>query len=352
MLLTSAMRKLHGHDLVHYIPQHLSQWSRHILETNPSIDIFWGTCSLPNAHGCVNLGLGACYEEEIIRNAKIVILEINPNMPVTHGATFIPLNDVHYFINANYDIPSLPKNSFDKVTETIGQNVSELVEDGSTIQLGIGEIPDAIGKCLRHKKDLGVHTELLSDAIWELYEQGCITGRRKTLWPERMVASFILGSPGLYNFVNDNPLVELHPSSIVNDSNIISQNYKMVSLNTAIEIDLTGQVCAESIGHVQLSGVGGATDTHVGASRAKGGKGIIAMKSTTDNGLFSKICFELHPGAKVSVTRNDIDIVVTEYGIAKLRGKSVAARIGSLISIAHPQFRDELFFKAQKADYL
>ena len=351
MFLTAAVRKLQGRGLVHYIPQHLSRWAANLRATT-SVDIFWGSCSAPDERGFVSLGLGGCYEAEALRMAKCVILEINPNMPVTFGTTIIPTADVTHFVINEHPLATIPKDEPGPIDRQIGGFVADLIPDGATIQLGIGSIPNAIGEALRSKKDLGVHTELINDAILDLYQRGVITGRRKTIWPEKIVGTFIYGSQALYDFVHKNPVVEIQPASVVNDPYRIGRNYKMFSINTAVEIDLTGQVCSESIGHVEISGVGGASDTHTGAQRSEGGRGIIAMQSTTADGKHTKITFELKPGAKVSISRNDVDTVITEYGVAKLAGRSTAERVKSLVAIAHPNFRDPLLAAARKTGYI
>lgn len=349
LFLTSSVYPHHGHDAVHYMPQHLSQWFRNMTQRG-SLDVFWGTCSVPDPRGFVSLGTGACYESEAIRSAKYVILEINPHIPLTYGATIVPITEINNFIFNPHPLPSPIKCKITECDIKIGEFVAELVQDGATIQLGIGAIPDAIGKSLARKKNLGVHTEMINDAIMDLIEKGVIDGSKKTLWPGRVIGAFAFGSEKLYQFIDRNPLIELHPASVVNDSYRIGRNHKMTSINTAIEIDITGQVCSESIGHRELSGVGGASDTHIGAQRSDGGIGIIAMHSTARGK--SKIVFELQPGAKVSISRNDLDTVVTEYGVASLRGRSVSERAKSLISIAHPTFRDELLFQAKQLNYI
>lgn len=351
MFLTNQVHKRHGHGVVQYYPHHLSRWVKSITSER-EIDIFWGTCSLPDARGFVSLGLGACYEPEILRQAKKVILEVNPQMPVTYGATSVPLAQVDHFIMSDRVLPTIEPANPNEADMKIGQFVADLIKDGSTIQLGIGHIPQAVGIALENKKDLGVHTEMFNDAMMSLFEQGVITGRKKSIWPGKMVGAFALGSHKLYEFLKENPIVEFQPASVVNDPYRIGKNYKMVSINSAVEIDLTGQCCSESIGHMELSGIGGAADTHVGAQRSEGGRGIIAMRSSAANGKNSKIVFELKPGAKVSISRNDIDTVVTEFGVAQLVGKSVSERVKAMVGLAHPNFRDELMSNAKKAGYL
>jgi acyl-CoA hydrolase len=351
MFLTSRVRKLHGHGRVHYVPQHLSQWVRNLSRRGP-VDVFWGSCSTPDARGFVSLGPGACYEPEVLRSARIVVLEMNPNIPVTSGATHVPLSWVTHLVASDATLPSLERATPDAVDRRIAAHIAGLVPDGSTIQLGIGGIPNAVGEALRSRRDLGIHTEMINDSMMDLYLAGAVTGRRKTIWPGKIVGSFVYGTRALYDFVHSNPAVELQPASVVNDPVRIGRNYRMVSINTAVEVDITGQVCSESIGHSELSGVGGATDTHVGAQRSEGGRGIVALRASTKDGKGSKIVFELKPGAKVSISRNDVDTVVTEHGIAELAGKTVAERVRALIAVAAPDFREKLLADAREVGYV
>jgi 4-hydroxybutyrate CoA-transferase len=352
MFMTGAMRNLQGRGFVHYIPQHLSQWSRNLLSRPGGVDVFWGTCSLPDSRGYVSLGTSNCYESEVMRAARKVVLEVNPHMPATNGATEVGVDEVDMFIESSEPLPIIEHSSFGEVDKKIADYIVDFVEDGSTLQFGIGSIPNAVGKRLAGKKDLGIHTEMINDAILELYEQGVITGRRKSIWPRKIVGAFAYGSKQLYEFIRENPLVEIHPASVVNDPYRIGRNYKMVSINSAVEIDITGQVCSESLGHRELSGVGGAADTHIGAQRSEGGRGIIAVPSTTKDGMNSKIVATLQPGAKVSISRNDVDTIVTEFGVARLKGLTVPERILAMISIAHPSFRDDLLGQAKTLLYL
>lgn len=351
MFLTPAVRNIQGHNLVHYMPQHLSRWSQNMIKRS-EIDVFWGSCSLPTKHGFVSLGVNACYEPDILRKAKCVILEVNPLMPVVYGDTFVPIDAVDLFIRNEHRLPAMLSEESDDLDRRIAQFISDMIPNGSTIQLGIGGIPDAVGSMLTHKKDLGIHTELFTESMKTLYESGVINGSCKTIWPRKMIATFIYGSDELYEFASENPALELHPASIVNDPNRICRNHRMVSINTAVEVDITGQVCSESVGHRELSGVGGAADTHIGAQRSEHGRGIIALKSMTSDNKHSKIVFELKPGAKVTISRNDTDTIVTEFGIAELIGLSVAERARALIAIAHPSVREELQFQAKKAGYI
>lgn len=351
MFLTSRVRKLQGHGRVHYVPQHLSQWVRNLTRRG-TVDVFWGSCSTPDARGFVSLGPGACYEPEVLRSARVVVLEMNPNIPVTSGATHVPLSWVTHFVASEATLPALERAPPDAIDRRIAAHIASLVPDGATIQLGIGGIPNAVGEALRSRRDLGIHTEMINDSMMDLYLAGAVTGRRKTIWPGKIVGSFVYGTRALYDFVHSNPAVELQPASVVNDPVRIGRNYRMVSINTAVEVDITGQVCSESIGHSELSGVGGATDTHVGAQRSEGGRGIVALRASTKDGKGSKIVFELKPGAKVSISRNDVDTVVTEHGIAELAGKTVAERVRALIAVAAPEFRERLLADAREVGYV
>jgi acyl-CoA hydrolase len=351
MFLTECVRKNQG-SRVQYFPHHLSQWFSAITGDGEPIDVFWGSCSMPDARGFVSLGPGACYEPEAFHKARLRILEINPHLPSTLGSTIVSISSVDYFLHSDAPLPTLARPTMDEKDHIIAGYVADLVKDGSTIQLGIGSIPNAIGKALAVKRDLGVHTEMMNDTMMDLYRQGVITGAHKTRWPRKMIAAFAYGTKELYSFIDKNPVVELHPASVVNDRYRIGLNHQMVSINSAVEVDLTGQVCSESVGHREWSGVGGASDTHIGAQRSAGGQGIIVIKSTAQEDRISKIVFELKPGAKVSISRNDIDTIITEYGVARLKGKTVSERVKAMIGIAHPNFRDELRSQAKKEFYI
>lgn len=351
MFLTGHVRNLQGHGTVHYMPQHLSRWSQTLLTEKP-VDVFWGSCSTPDSRGFVSLGLGAAYEQEIARVANMVVLEVNNQMPVTSGDTILHISQVHHFLKNDHPLSQLKETDIITPEDlSIGGFVADLVADGSTIQLGIGAIPNAVGRHLRHKKNLGVHTELITDSMKELVECGVITGSKKSLHPSKLIGTFVYGTQALYNFVNGNPQVELYPASYVNDPLIIGRNNKMTSINSAVEIDISGQVVSESVGHRELSGSGGAFDTHTGAQRSAGGRGILALNSKTSKGE-SKIVFDLKPGAKVTIARNDVDTVVTEFGVALLKNKNTSQRARALISISSPEFRDNLLFQAKKFGYI
>jgi acyl-CoA hydrolase len=255
---------------------------------------------------------------------------------------------VDVIVENHKKIPALPAVEPTEKDKLIGQFIADLVEDGSTIQLGIGGIPNAAALCLMNKRDLGVHTEMLSDAIVDLVEAGAVTGRAKTLWKDKMVATFAFGSQKLYSFIDNNPAIEMQRGCIVNDPFIVAQNHKMVSINTTLQVDLVGQCCSEAIGFRQYSGSGGAADTAVGAQRSAGGKSIMALYSTVKEDSLSSIVPVLAPGAPVTLARNDVDYVVTEYGIAALRGTNIKERVDKLIAVCHPKFKDSLREEATK----
>jgi acetyl-CoA hydrolase len=309
--------------------------------------------SLPDEHGFCSLGVEVGLTKSPAESAKIVIAEVNEQMPRTLGDAFIHVSRLNHIVLVNDPIPEMPMSTdnVDPVIEHLAGYVADLVPDGATMQLGIGSIPDTILKFLFHKKDLGVHSELISDGVIDLVEAGVLNGARKTLHPGKILAGFVLGSQRLYRWVNENPLCEFRRTEYVNDPFVIAQNERMVAINSAIEVDLTGQVCSDSIGPKFFSGVGGQLDFIYGASRSKGGVPIIAMTSTTtlkDGTKISKIVPMLKPGAGVVTTRNHVHYVVTEYGVAELYGKSVRQRVKALVNIAHPDFRADLERQARE----
>jgi len=280
------------------------------------------------------------------------IAEVNQQMPRTLGDSFIHVSKLSHIVPVDYPLPELPMGDEgpSEIVENIAQHIASLIPDGATMQLGIGAIPDAVLKYLFEKKDLGVHSELFSDGIIDLVDAGVLTNARKSLHPGKIIAGFILGTKRLYKWVDDNPIIEFHPTEYVNDPFVIAQNERMVAINSAIEVDLTGQICADSIGYKLYSGVGGQLDFIYGASRSKNGVPIIALPSTAKN--FSRIVATLKTGAGVVTTRNHVRYIVTEYGIADLYGKTIKQRAQSLINISAPQFRDELTFQAKEMHYL
>lgn len=313
--------------------------------------------SPPDEHGFCSLGVEVGLTKSPAESAKIIIAEVNQQMPRTLGDSFIHVSRLNYIVPVNYPIPEMPmsEEGNSAVVEKIAGHIAELIPDGATMQLGIGAIPDAVLKYLHHKKDLGVHSELFSDGVIDLVNTGVLTNARKTLHPGKIIAGFMLGTKALYDWADDNPLIELHRTEYVNDPFVIAQNERMVAINSAIEVDLTGQVCADSIGPKLYSGVGGQLDFIYGASRSKGGVPIIALPSTTmlhDGRLLSRIVAMLKPGAGVVTSRNHVRYVITEYGVADLYGKTIRQRARQLINVAHPDFRADLEKQANELHYL
>lgn len=313
------------------------------------VNVLLATVSPMDKHGYFSFGLSVDYTKAVSEHADIIILEVNENMPRTLGDSFIHLSQVDYLVENNRQLPELPVGDTDKVEEKIGQYIADLIEDGSTIQLGIGGIPNAVAASLKDKKNLGIHSEMLTDGMVDLVEQGIVDNSKKSIHKGKIIGSFAAGSKRLYDFLDDNPMVEMYPVSYTNDPLVISQNNKMVSINSCIEVDMLGQCAAETIGPKQISGTGGQTDFVRGAVKSKGGKSIIALKSTAVNGTKSTIVPALSSGAVVTTGKNDVDYIVTEYGVAHLRGKTGAERAIALINIAHPDFRKEL---EEKSPYL
>lgn len=302
----------------------------------------------PDAHGFLSFGVEDLATKAAAEHTKKLIVQVNDKMPRTLGDCFIHVSKATKIVETSEELPTLEIAPPTEVETKIGQYIADLVEDGSTLQLGIGGIPNAALSAMDNKKDLGIHTEMVSDGIMEAIELGVITGAKKALHPGKVVATFILGSSELYSFAHNNPLFEMHPVDYSNDPFVVAQNDKMVAINSAIEVDLTGQVCSDSIGYKIYSGFGGQVDFIRGAARSKGGKPIIALPSTTKNDTVSKIAPHLLEGAGVVTSRGDVHYVVTEFGVAYLHGKSLRRRAEALINIAHPNFRDELTFFAKK----
>lgn len=316
------------------------------------IDVAMIHVSPPDEHGFCSFGVGVDTTKTAAECARTVIAQINPKMPRALGDSFIHLNKIHHVVEVSDDLLELPMGEVSDVAMRIGRHIGDLIEDGSTLQLGIGEIPDAVLNYLSEKRHLGVHSEMVSDGVIDLVESGVITNERKTLHTGKILAGFVLGTQRLFDFIHNNPVFEFHPSHYVNDPFIISRNEKQVSINSAIEVDLTGQICADSIGYYFYSGIGGQVDFVRGASRSKGGKPIIALRSTARDDTTSRIVPYLKEGAGVVTSRGDVHYVVTEFGVAYLHGKSVRERCKSLIRIAHPKFREELERHARKRNLL
>ncbi|MDX9872325.1 MAG: acetyl-CoA hydrolase/transferase C-terminal domain-containing protein [Clostridia bacterium] len=296
----------------------------------------------PDKHGYCSFGISVDYTKPAAGVAKVVIAQVNERMPRTLGDTFVHVSDLDFIVEDTRPLLELPRPKISDIEERIGYHIAQLVEDGSTLQLGIGAIPDAALKFLKDKKNLGIHTEMFSDGVMELVEEGVINNKAKTYHPGKIVSNFLMGTQKLYDFVHDNPIIEIYPVDYTNDPYVIARNPQMVSINSALEIDLTGQVCADTIGSRQYSGVGGQVDFVRGASRSAGGKSIIAMPATAQGGKTSKIVARLAEGAAVTTSRNEVHYIATEYGVVDLRGKSLRERAQALISIAHPDFRPML----------
>ncbi len=316
--------------------------------------LFIGTCTPPDEKGFVSLSLGITYEKDVLEAASVVVLEVNDRLPRTFGDTQIHINDVDHFVEFSQTPPTLPPAEPDAISMQIGAHIARLVDDGSTLQLGIGEIPNAAALSLRDKNDLGVHTEMLVDAMMELYELGVITNKKKSIYKDKFVCTFSMGSEKLYRWLDNNQAVEFLRGRYVNDPCVVRRNARMVSINTCLMIDLTGQVASESIGTHQYSGTGGQTDTAVGAIEGLDGlgKSIIACRATARDGAISTIVPVLPPGTAVTLHRSNTDWVVTEYGAVRLRGLTVRERTRALIAIAHPDFRQDLEIQARQYGFI
>lgn len=299
-------------------------------------------CSPPDAHGYVSLGVSVDYTKPAAEASDLIIAQVNQNMPRTLGDSFLHVTQIGCLVEADTPVIELEPPKIGDVERAIGENVASLVRDGDTLQLGIGAIPDAVLLFLKEKNDLGIHTEMFSDGVVELVEAGVITNKAKTLHRGQSVATFLMGTRRLYDYVNNNPAVAMYPVDYVNDPYVIGQNDNLVSINSCVQVDIMGQVVSTSAGLRQISGVGGQVDFVRGANLSKGGRAIMAMPSTTGKGKISKIVPFLDQGSAVTTTRNEVNYVITEYGIAKLKGKSLRQRAEALIRIAHPDFRDEL----------
>ena len=336
-----------------FTPMFLSEIPLAFKKTLP-VDVALIQVSPPDDHGYCSFGVEVGVTKAAAQAARIVIAEVNQQMPRTLGDSFIHVSKLTHIVPVDYALPEVQMGSTSEIAAQIARLIAGLIPDGATLQTGIGAIPDAVLKELTGHRDLGVHTELFADGVIDLVERGVINGERKTIHIGKMVAGFVLGTQRLYRFVDDNPIIELHPSEYVNDPFVIAQNARMVAINSAIEIDLTGQVCADSIGPRLYSGVGGQVDFIYGASRSEGGIPIIALPSSAviKGQNTSKIVPLLKHGAGVVTTRSHVRFIVTEYGVAELYGKTIRQRARALINIAHPEFRDELEREAKELKYL
>lgn len=313
-----------------------------LLRTTMPVDVALVQVSPPDKHGFCSLGVSVDIVKVAVETARVVVAEINPRMPRTHGDAFVHVSRLSSIVEVDHALPELVAEPIDDVARAIGENVAGLVRDGDTLQMGIGAIPNAALAALGNHKDLGIHTEMFSDGVVDLVEKGVITNAKKTHRRGKLVTTFVMGTKRLYDFVDDNPLIEMRPSHYANDPAIVAKNRGMVSINSALAVDLTGQVCADSIGSRIYSGVGGQVDFVRGAAKAENGRPIIALRSTAKNGTISRIVPELAAGSGVTTSRADVHWVVTEHGAANLHGKNVRQRVEALVGIAAPQFRDEL----------
>jgi len=325
-----------------FMPVFLSDIPGLFLERQIPLDVALVQLSPPDRHGNCSLGTSIDAAKAAADSARYVIAEINERMPRTHGNTVVPFSKVAAFVCTDRPLLEHEPNAESEVEARIGELVADLVEDGATLQMGIGAIPDAVLQRLGHKQELGIHTEMFSDRVVDLVESGAVTGRRKKVHPGRIVTSFVSGTKRLFDFVDDNPMIEFLPCDRTNDPALIRKNDRVVAINSALQIDLTGQVCADSLGHRIYSGIGGQMDFIRGAALSRGGKPVLALPSTAAGGKLSRIVSTLTPGSGVVTTRGHVHWVVTEYGATNLHGKSLRERAEALIWIAHPDFRAEL----------
>ena len=324
-----------------YTPVFFSEIPRLFRDNILPVDVALIQLSPPDENGYLSFGVSVDYTMQAAKSSKIVIAEVNKQMPRTYGA-YIHISEVDYIIETDRPLIEIPLPKITSIEENIGRNIASLVPDRANLQLGIGGIPDAALKFLTEKKDLGIHTEMFSDGVVELYEKGVVTNKCNNLNPGKFIATFLMGTKKLYQFVDNNPNVEMHPVDYTNNVMIAGKVNNLISINSALQIDLFGQVCADTLGYQQYSGVGGQVDFVRASSLSPGGKSIIALPSTNKKKTISRIVSKLSEGACVTTSRNDVHNVVTEYGIANLRGKTIRQRAKALINIAHPDFRDQL----------
>jgi 4-hydroxybutyrate CoA-transferase len=339
--LTRELKKSFLNEKVHFVPLHLTE-TYNYLEEVATVDIAIIQVSPPNDWGYCSLGISADFVPAILNKAKLIIAEINDHMPCTYGEAPIHINKLDYIVETNHPLPEMPKAKYTSDMERIGKYVSSLIEDGDTLQFGIGAVPEAILSCLKEKKDLGIHSGLISDTVVDFIEAGVVTGKKKTLDQGKIVTGIAVGTKRLYDFVNGNPLVDFRPVCYTHSINMLKQIDNFVSINSAIEIDLFGQTNSETIRGVQFGGTGGQVDFIRGTRLSRNGRSIIGLLSTANEGKISRIVPVHESGTIVTTTRTDVHFVVTEHGIADLRNKSLQERAEILISIAAPQFREGL----------
>ncbi|MFN2119387.1 MAG: acetyl-CoA hydrolase/transferase C-terminal domain-containing protein, partial [Anaerolineales bacterium] len=357
LFISENVRKAVHEGRADFTPVLLSEFPLLFKNKILPVDVALVHVSPPDEHGFCSLGVEVGLTKSPAESAKVIIAEVNEQMPRTLGDSFIHVSRLHHIVPVNYPVAELPMGGKgdDQISKKIAGHIAEMIPDGATMQMGIGAIPDAVLGFLGDKKDLGIHSEMFSDGVVRLVDSGVITNARKTLHPGKIVVGFVLGTQRLYEWVHDNPVCEFHRQEYVNDPFVIAQNEKMVAINSALEVDLTGQVCADSIGPKLYSGVGGQLDFTYGASRSKDGVPIIALPSTTrlrDGSVVSRIVGMLKQGAGVVTSRNHVHYVVTEYGVAKLYGRTIRDRARQLIAVAHPDFRADLAKQAATLNYI
>jgi len=351
--ISLLMRQSAFEGKIDYIPVYLSQIPEIFENHEIGLDVALIQVCPPDEHGYCSLGISVDITLSGVKNADIVIAQVNPQMPRTWGDSFVHIDEINFLVEYEESIvESLPETKNQEVVKRIGHYVNMLVDDGSTLQIGFGHLPDAVMPCLADKKDLGIHTQVITDGLLPLFKKKVITNRKKNYLPDRVVASLCMGSKELYEFVNNNPMFYFKSSEFVNDPNVIAKNDNFISISSALEVDLTGQVCTDSKGYLFYSGIGDQVDFIRGSAMSNGGFSIIIIPSTAQNGEISRIVPHLSEGAGVATTRGDIDIIVTEYGIAEMRRKSISQRVLELAQIAHPKFRNELISQAKKRHYI
>lgn len=337
---------------VDFLPNYFSEIPAMISRGQIPSDVVFTMASPMDEHGYFSLSLGPDYTMAAVAKARAIVLEVNPNVPFAYGNNHVHISQVAALVESNEPVLEVGLPQIGPVQEAIGKYVADLIDDGSTLQIGYGGIPDAVVMQLTHKHDLGIHTEMIGDGILTLLESGAVNNRRKNYLPGKMVATFALGSQKLYKFMDRNPMLEMHPVDYTNDPFLAGQNDNLVAINATLQIDLLGQCGSESLGAMPYSGTGGQADFVRAANRSKGGKAFIVLPSTAKNDTISRIVPTLNPGTHVTTSKNDINYVVTEYGVAQLRGKTAKQRAEALIGIAHPDFRGELTEAAKKQGVL
>ena len=337
---------------VDFIPSYFSEMPSLIDRGQMAADVVFAMASPMDSHGYFSLSLGTDYTMAALKKARVVVLEVNPNVPYAHGNCHVHISQVTALVESSEPVLEVGLPKIGSVQEAIGKYVADMIEDGSTLQIGYGGIPDAVVMQLTAKHDLGIHTEMIGDGILTLIESGAVTNRKKNYLPGKTIATFALGSQKLYRFMDRNPGLEMHPVDFTNDPYLASQNDRLVTINATLQIDLLGQCGSESLAHLPYSGTGGQSDFVRAANRSRGGKSFIVLPSTAKNDSISRIVPTLSPGTHMSTSKNDINYVVSEFGVAQLRGKSAKQRAGELIAIAHPAFRAELTLSAKNMNLI